>query len=33
MQGCDDTLFAIIPGSVKFYQGFKGRKFVKIEGA
>ncbi len=33
MQGSDDTLFAIIPGSVKFYQGFKGRKFVKIENA
>ncbi len=33
MQGSDDTLFAIIPGSVKFYQGFKGRKFVKIDNA
>jgi len=33
MQGSDDTLFAIIPGSVKHYQGFKGRKFVKIDNA
>lgn len=30
MQGSDDTLFAVVPGSVKFYNGFKGRKFVKI---
>jgi len=33
MQGRDDTLFAIIPGSVKFFRGFKGRKFVKVEAA
>jgi large subunit ribosomal protein L27 len=33
MQGSDDTLFAVVPGSVKFYQGFKGRKFVKIDAA
>ena len=33
MQGRDDTLFAVSPGSVKFYKGLKGRKFVKIENA
>jgi len=32
MQGRDDTLFAIVPGSVKFYSGFRGRKFVKVLG-
>lgn len=31
MQGRDDTLFAVNPGSVKYYKGFRGRKFVKIE--
>ena len=30
MQGGDDTLFACVPGSVKFYRGFKRRKFVKV---
>jgi len=30
MQGRDDTLFAIIPGSVNFYRGFKGRKYVRV---
>lgn len=30
MQGRDDTLFAVTPGSVKFYRGFKRRKFVKV---
>ncbi|HBS48022.1 TPA: 50S ribosomal protein L27 [Candidatus Dependentiae bacterium] len=29
-RGKDDTLFAIKPGFVKYYSGFKGRKFVKI---
>ena len=29
-RGKDDTLFAIKPGFVKFYKGFKGRKFVSI---
>ena len=31
MQGGDDTLFAVNVGSVKYYRGFKGRTFVKIE--
>ncbi|MBD3272788.1 50S ribosomal protein L27 [Candidatus Dependentiae bacterium] len=30
-KGKDDTLFAIKPGFVKFYKGFKGRKYVSIE--
>lgn len=29
-KGKDDTLFAIRDGFVKFYKGFKGRKFVSI---
>jgi large subunit ribosomal protein L27 len=30
MRGGDDTLFAIVPGSVKFSKGLKGRKFVNV---
>lgn len=30
MRGSDDTLFASANGYVKFYTGFKGRKFVSI---
>lgn len=30
MRGGDDTLFAVIEGSVKFHVGFKGRKFVSV---
>ncbi|MCK4650646.1 50S ribosomal protein L27 [Candidatus Babeliales bacterium] len=29
-RGGDDTLFAISDGFVKFYEGFKGRKFVSV---
>lgn len=29
-RGSDDTLFAMVPGVVKFHQGLKGRKFVSI---
>lgn len=29
-RGKDDTLFAVKPGYLKFYKGFKGRKFVMI---
>ena len=29
-RGKDDTLFAITEGLVKYYVGFKGRKFVKV---
>lgn len=29
-RGGDDTLFAVKAGFVKFYTGFKGRKFVSI---
>ena len=29
-KGGDDTLFAVMAGFVKFYVGFKGRKFVSI---
>ena len=29
-RGKDDTLFAVRDGSVKYYVGFKGRKFVKV---
>lgn len=31
MQGRDDTLFAVSPGSIKFYKGLKRRKFVRIQ--
>lgn len=30
MRGGDDTLFALVPGSVKFSKGLKGRKFVNV---
>jgi len=30
MRGGDDTLFAVKDGFVKYYKGFKGRKFVSI---
>lgn len=30
MRGGDDTLFAVVPGSVKFGRGLKGRKFVNV---
>lgn len=29
--GSDDTLFAMIAGSVKFHNGRKGRKYVSIQ--
>ncbi len=29
-RGGDDTLFSITDGVVKFYKGFKGRKFVSV---
>lgn len=29
-KGSDDTLFAVTEGVVKFYNGFKGRKFVSV---
>lgn len=29
-RGGDDTLFAVVTGSVKFYKGFRGRKFVSV---
>jgi large subunit ribosomal protein L27 len=29
-RGGDDTLFAVVDGTVTFYQGFKGRTFVSI---
>ncbi len=29
-RGKDDTLFAIKPGFIKFYKGFKGRQFVSV---
>ena len=29
-RGGDDTLFAVVEGTVTFYQGFKGRKFVSV---
>ncbi len=28
--GKDDTLFAVKPGFVKFYKGFKGRQFISV---
>ncbi len=30
MRGSDDTLFAVINGFVKFYKGFRGKKYVSI---
>ncbi len=30
MRGKDDTLFAVTAGYMKFYTGFKGRRFVKV---
>ncbi|MFH1831254.1 MAG: 50S ribosomal protein L27 [bacterium] len=30
MRGKDDTLFAVRDGSVKYYVGYRGRKFVKV---
>lgn len=32
-RGGDDTLFAVVEGSVKFHTGFKGRKFVSVRDA
>ena len=29
-RGNDDTLFAILPGSIKFHFGQKGRKYVSV---
>ncbi len=29
-RGGDDTLFAVVEGSVKFHRGYKGRKFVSV---
>lgn len=29
-RGGDDTLFACIPGFIKFHYGLKGRRFVSI---
>lgn len=29
-RGNDDTLFAIKPGFVKFYKGFKGRQYISV---
>lgn len=29
-RGGDDTLFAVVEGTVTFYHGFKGRKFVSV---
>ena len=31
-RGGDDTLFAVREGSVKFYKGLKGRKFISVVG-
>ena len=28
--GSDHTLFAVLPGSIKFHFGLKGRKYVSI---
>ena len=30
MRGKDDTLFAVADGYAKFYEGFKGRRFVSV---
>jgi large subunit ribosomal protein L27 len=30
MRGGDDTLFTIVDGYVKYYEGFKGRRFVTV---
>lgn len=29
-RGSDDTLFAVVPGTVKFHWGTKGRKYVSV---
>lgn len=29
-KGRDDTLFAVLDGTVEFRKGFKGRKFVSV---
>lgn len=29
-RGSDDTLFALTSGSIKFHNGFRGRKFVSV---
>ncbi len=31
--GKDHTLFALIPGNVRFHKGLKGRTFVSVEPA
>lgn len=33
MIGKDDTIFAVLHGSVKFHSGLKGRRFVSVLGA
>ncbi len=30
MRGGDDTLFSVVEGYVKYYVGFKGRRFVTV---
>jgi len=30
MKGGDDTLFSVVNGYVKYYVGFKGRRFVTV---
>lgn len=32
MRGCDDTLYAVSQGFVKFKVGFKGRTIVSVSG-